>query len=158
MSNLLWIDQNIYSDENKKYTDIFKSFNSLKLNLFKKVDEAINFMKNIQFEETIIIVSGRLYSESIESFKQDLKDMYITPQIIVFTRDENSFLNYNKNYKDKENKFYNFCGIATKFPEIIKFLNTKLNNSKPNTEKSKIYNYEKKKEFGNPQLKFELGI
>ena len=155
MSNLLWIDQNIYSDENKKYTDIFKSFNSLKLNLFKKVDEAITFLKSIKFEETIIIVSGRLYSELIENFKQNLKDMYISPQIIVFTRDENSFLNYNKNYKDKENKFYNFCGIATKFPEIIKFLNTKLNNSKPNTEKSKINSYEKVKKLCNPQLTFE---
>jgi len=150
MPNLLWIDQNIYSDENKKYADIFRSFISLKLNLFKIVDESINFMKNIKFEETIIIVSGRLYSELIENFKQNLKDMYITPQIIVFTRDENSFLNYNKNYKDKENKFYNFCGIATQFKEIIKFLNTKINNSKPNTDKSKAYNYNKIKELGNP--------
>ena len=129
--------------------------NSLKLNLYKKVDEAINFMKRIKFEETIIIVSGRLYSVLIENFKQNLKDMYITPQIIVFTRDENTFLNFNKNYKNKENKFYNFCGIATKFKEIKNFLNTKLNNNQKCEEKSKIKNYEKIKEVDNPQLTFE---
>lgn len=49
--------------------------------------------------------------------------MLVVPKIIVFTSDENGFIEYNPDYYDNENKFYSFGGIATDFQKVKNFLN-----------------------------------
>jgi len=85
------------------------------------VPEAINYMKKIKFEETKVIVSGKLYNELVTSFKKNIIYMCFTPKLIVFTRNKEDFIKNNKEYE--KNSFYNFGGIATTFKEIKKFLN-----------------------------------
>ena len=67
--NLIWIDQKIDNKENNNYVNILKSNKSLKIQLFKNVDDAINYLKIIRFEETKVIVSGLLYSKLVEKLK-----------------------------------------------------------------------------------------
>ena len=124
MSQLIWIAPNIDNKENTGYSKELKSVKSLKIiKLFKKIDESIDYMKRIKFDETKVIVSGRLYAELVEKFKKNIKEMYITPKIIVFTGSREKFIEFNKNYESQDNKFYSFGGIAVYFKQILSFLN-----------------------------------
>ena len=95
------------------------------LRTYKNTDEAVTYLKEIRFDETIIIVSGRLYSELVEKFKENLLGLYIIPKIIVFTSTKTSFLEFNKDYENESNNFYNFGGIATSFTQIEDFFISK---------------------------------
>ena len=107
MSHIIWLDPNLETFENKAYINQLETFYFQKLNLFKKVDEAIDYIKEIRFE---LIVSGWLNSEFIEKFKHKLLQIYTTPKIIVFTKNKEKFIEYNKEYGN--NIFYNYGGIA----------------------------------------------
>ena len=147
MSNVIWIDTNIDNFENSEFGKHFESMKSIKLKLFKNLNEAIAYLKSIKFEETKIIVSGRLYGQFVQSFKANLIDMCICPKIIVFTSNIFTFNQYNPDYQSDENKFYNYGGITVKFRDILKFLendkNNKIDNTlsiSPNSEESRILN------------------
>ena len=123
MSLAIWIDKNINSPENKVYTKILSSFEFLKsVALFKDVEEAIVYIKHIKFDDTKIIVSGRLYPQLIKKINENISEMYVIPKIIVFTSDRVGFIVYNKDYEKEKNRFYNFGGIATTFQQIKEFL------------------------------------
>ena len=122
--NVLWIDSHIDDPSGSLYVSKLKSISSLKLSLFKDVEEAINYMKSIEFQKTIVIVSGKLYSELVKKFKENIKDMHVAPKIIVFTADKEEFLKYNKDYLKSSNIFYTNGGIATQFEEILKIIKT----------------------------------
>ncbi len=100
-------------------------------------------MISILFEETIIIVRGRLFNELIKGFKANIKDIRFAPKIIVFTRDKKGFLEFNLDYEKIENKFYTFGGIATAIDEIKDFLN-KENSNNNNNGSSSISQMDKK--------------
>ena len=67
MSIIIWIDREIYNEENQGYVKDLEQLGYKKLRLFEKIGEALDYMKSIQFEETKIIVSGRLFNEFINS-------------------------------------------------------------------------------------------
>ena len=123
MSSLvLWIDTNILNQENTAYIKELESNKSLRVHAFKDIDEAITFMKSIKYEETKVIISGRLYPEFVKEFKENINTMRIAPKIIVFTVSKEKFLEYNKFYDNNDNRFYSYGGIATSFKEIMDFL------------------------------------
>ena len=131
MSLAIWIDKNINSPENKVYTKILSSFEFLKsVALFKDVEEAIVYIKHIKFDDTKIIVSGRLYPQLIKKINENISEMYVIPKIIVFTSDRVGFIVYNKDYEKEKNRFYNFGGIATTFQQIKEFLFSEKKNIK----------------------------
>lgn len=128
ISNIIWIDPNVDNEENRGYLKDLQSYNYFKIKCFKNIDEAINIIKKIEFEETYIILSGRLYIKFIEKFKENLKDVYIIPKIIIFTENKDKFIEYNKEYSNILNHpFYNLGGIKTSFDEIIKFILNPIN-------------------------------
>ena len=137
MSNVIWIDEDVDSCINKIYSKELESMLLFKVKLFKKVIEAINYLKTIKFEETKIIISGRLYSEFVKTFKENILEMYVIPIIIIFTRNREKFIQYNPDYYKKDNYFYNFGGIAIIFDEIKKFLNIGDKIDKTNSLQSK---------------------
>ena len=127
MSIVIWIDQNCDNFINIGYAKELRAINSIKyLILYKSVDEAMTYLKDIKFNETIIIVSGRLYSELVEKFKENVLDIYTVPKIIVFTSSKSKFIEFNKDYEDETNNFYNFGGIAVAFKQIENFLNAEI--------------------------------
>jgi hypothetical protein len=77
--------------------------------LFSDPKDSINYIKEIKFESTKIIISGELYSEFLNSLKEVIRDIFVAPKIIVFTN-------------NKENIFYTYGGVVTTFQEITKFL------------------------------------
>ena len=126
--NIIWIDENIENRENQGYSELLEKSQLLK-NKCTKIEEAIEILKKISFEEVKIIIAGRLYQNFIESFKQNIKDMKVAPKIIVFTMDKKSFLDYNPTYNNDDNKFYTFGGIATTFEEVKKKVFYKIKQS-----------------------------
>ena len=121
-SNVIWLDANIDSQENFEYIKELRSIGSIRLRLSKSVDKSIKILKNIDFQETKIIISGRLYPEFIKSFRENILDICVAPKIIVFTRSKKKFLEYNKGYQDEDNAFYSSGGIASSFEELKKLL------------------------------------
>ena len=129
MSIIIWIDQNIYNEENQRYVKDLEELDNKKIIQYQKVSDAIEYMKSILFEETKIIVSGRLFDEFINTLKKNINDICFAPKIIVFTTKEKKFLEYNPDYEKIENKFYTFGGIATIISKIKDFLNEEINNN-----------------------------
>ena len=82
---IIWIDQNITNNENQGYIKELKSNNIHNIHQYTDMNKAIELIKNIRFIETIIIVSGSYLPQLIKQFKDNLKQIYIIPKIIVFT-------------------------------------------------------------------------
>ena len=88
----------------------------------KNIDEAIIYLKEISFEETKVIISGRLFDEFIKSFREKIKEMRIAPKFIVFTSNRDRFLRMSEEFENENNSFFTNGGIATKFKEVKEFL------------------------------------
>ena len=129
---VIWIDENLDSEENKKYTKELNSFGSLIVRLFKNLDKAIEYLKNIEFQETKIILSGKLYHKFIKKFEENIIDMCVAPKIIILTRNKQIFIDNNKDYLN--NEFFNFGGIVDTFQEVTKFLKNENKLKKLNNE------------------------
>ena len=141
---VIWIDENIDNEENLKYIKDITSNNSLKVKAFKNINDAIKYIMNLKFQETKVIVSGRLYSEFIKVFKLNLNKIFVVPKIIVFTGNKEKFIEYNKEYLNSENKFFTFGGIATLFKDIKEFLKNdcpKTLNLRMSEENQSIFEY-----------------
>ena len=134
-SNLIWIDKNIYNQENTEYQNEFKK--EFKLFPYTNVKDGINKLKEINFEETFLIISGSLYPEFISDFKNNLYDIYNIPKIIIFCATKEHLINNNINLKEMfQDPYFNNGGIQTIFSDVMKFLK-KIN-------KKKVFNREKK--------------
>ena len=121
-SNVIWIDANINNKENVDYIKELSTIGLIRLRLSKNVDKAIKYLKNIDFHETKVIVSGRLYPEFVKKFKENIIDICVDRKIIVFTGNKQKFIEYNKDYFDEDNIFYISGGVGTSFEEIKKLL------------------------------------
>jgi len=123
ISNVVWINPFMDDDENIRFVKELENTGYLRVRCFKKIDEAINYIKSIRFEETKIIVNGKLYIQFIEKFIDNLKDIYIIPKIIIYSKNKNKFIENCKEYKNIINhSFYNFDGIKTTLDEVKKFI------------------------------------
>ena len=143
---LIWIDPKIENKENSYYIKELRIIYSISLKLFINVDEAINYMKNIKFKETKIIVSGRVYSEFLEKFKLNISNMFFVPKIIIFTMSKQRFLEYTPEYLNDKDKFYHYGGIATHFDVVENFV-IKKNNERIFNERLTSSNEPEKNKF-----------
>ena len=139
MPNVIWIDPNIDNEENTKYIKELQDINFFNIRYFKNVVDAITLIKSIRFIETNIIISGSLYTEFVERFKENIKDIFIIPKIIIFTLNKEKFL---ENYQNiNSNSFFNLGGIQTSFKKIKEFLFTPLNKKDIEEENQLTFEY-----------------
>ena len=140
--NIIWFDENYDNKENIKYLNELKEYHNLTITCFKEIEEGIKFIKKIKFVETNIIISGRLYRKFINKFKKKLKEIYIIPKIIIFTKDEKEFLKNNKEYNNNDiHSFYNLGGIKTNFKDIKDFILEPLKGIKREEEGNLTFEY-----------------
>ena len=139
MSNVIWIDPNIDNEENTKYIKELQDINCFNIRYFKNVMDAITLIKSIRFIETNIIISGSLYSEFVEKFKENITNIFIIPKIIIFTLNKEKFL---ENYQNiNSNSFFNLGGIQTSFKKIKEFLFTPVNKKDIEEENQLTFEY-----------------
>ena len=117
---VIWIDEDQNNKEKMSFSEILNSFGSYTLEKFINVDSAIEYMKNIEFQETKIILSDKLYLEFVKKFKKNILDMRVAPKIIIFSKNKQRFILNNKYYLN--NAFYNSGGVVDSFEEVAKFL------------------------------------
>ena len=123
--NIIWIDSMVNNKENSKYVDKLKQNISLKtIKCTDKVSDAIEFMKKINFERTMIICSGKLYPEFIREFKEKINEFKICPGIIILKKKKKSYLdrNINDNELSINHPFYNSGGVVDQFDDLLCFL------------------------------------
>ena len=144
MKVVLWLDPNIDWEENSHYFDELTQLVSYKIYRIKTVDEAINQINEILFEETIIIVSGKLFKEFIIKFEKNLNNLCLMPNIIIFTANRNEFLQSLGNYIYYiNNSFYNSGGVKCDFSEVLKFVkNPKKKKDPPKRENEEHFSFD----------------
>ena len=116
----IWIDSNINSKENSEYAKTLSKIYK-HLILFNKIEDAIRFIKNLQYHLTYIIISGSLFSEYLAKFKNIQNNISIAPKLIIFTSKMTK--EKIKTLNEINDPFYNIGGIAISFEEIKMFLN-----------------------------------
>ena len=99
MSKIIWIDRNIYNEENLGYVKELEELGYKKLRLFETVTEAFDYMNSFLFEETKIIVSGRLFNEFINTFKENINDICLFLKILYSQEKKKDFLDIIKIFK-----------------------------------------------------------
>ena len=110
-SNIVWIDiyvndvPELNNKENMDFLTQLKSLSNFKVKCFNDVYESMIYLKSIKYEETFIIVSGRLYTKLIQNLNKNYSDLYIMPKIIIFTRYKTDFSNKNKEFKENYKYF-----------------------------------------------------
>ena len=127
-STIIWIDPNVRNKENLSYINELTSIESIEPKTFTNIQESINYIKSIKFEEIKIIISSRYYSPFVKSFKENIIDIYFAPKIIVFTSDKKKFFENNMGYNKYIETFYKYGGIVTSFQEVKKFLKNETRN------------------------------
>jgi hypothetical protein len=127
---VIWVDSNINNAENIMYSMELKLMLDSSIKRYKTIKSAINFLKTVKFVETKIIISGRLYSEFIEQYKNIVASLNTIPKIIIFMSRKDLFIKNNEKYqKILDNPLFNFGGIQTDFKNIKKFITERPNKS-----------------------------
>ena len=145
---ILFIDKNIFNREIQSNKNInannsemftlstlntnfeFKNQNNRNLQnynilLFGNEDKALDYLKQLKFIDVIIIVAEDLFNNFVKKFKNNLKDIYVIPRIIIFNRGRNTFSLSNISCKccqKKEDEFYRYGGTVSSFDEIYNFI------------------------------------
>lgn len=124
-SYIIWIDPNIKNGFNRVYS-LYLWFSFSGVNVFKDVKSAMDFLKNVKFAETKVIVSGRLYIDFIDQYEKNKGHLFTIPKIIIFTYHKEAFIKDNSRYKEIiDNQLYNYGGIQTDYEKINEFLRKK---------------------------------
>ena len=140
---LVWIDQNVNNEENSIYKkQINEILQNIKIYSFEKVSNAITRLKEIKFNKTLIICSGRDYPEYIKIFTKEINKFMICPKTIIFTSNKFAYLNRNEKNTDLKinNAFYNPGGVEDDFIEILKFIENEIDKKILLTKSLQIIN------------------
>ena len=138
-------------EQYKKYQDDIKKYDNIKLKYFEKVNEGINYIKEIRFQKTIIIISQDLFPDFYESFRKNENEMYVLPKIIIFNEINETYdtEKYNTTLLIND-EFYNIGGIKNNKDELIAFVESSINKYKPEFVKNNEVRIK------NEELKYQL--
>ena len=120
VTNIIWIERDVDSQSCKAYSQDLEKIKSSNMKLFKTIEEAIVYLKEIRFEETKVIIGGKFFEGFVKKFRENIKYINVAPKIIVLTPNREKFLEFNPEYNS--NKFFSFGGIAIWFKEVKEFL------------------------------------
>jgi len=84
-STLLWLDSNVNNSENKEYQKIIKKISKIKFFAFTNINECIQMLTNIKYEQTFILVSGSLSSKFLSEIEKIENKLEVIPIIMIFT-------------------------------------------------------------------------
>ena len=126
ITNVIWIDPKIQNEENTEYKKELEKIGNIKLKCFVNVNDAINHLKTIKFQETKIIISGKVFFEFVQLFQENILDMRVVPKIIIFTSNKEKFIEKSRGYKSTfDDLYYIYGGIKILFEDIKAFIKNK---------------------------------
>ena len=122
----VWIDPSVENTENQSHYNILFKNNNINCLKFDNVDEAYNHIidKYNNFEEIIIIISGKLFINFYLKTKENINNIKFSPTIIIFTRDEEICRNQLKmnNIYNSNNDLFDTQYIFSTPKQIEKFM------------------------------------
>ena len=125
---IVWIDKNVNSKKNKEYQKTIESYENITFKCFEEVEKGIEYIKQIKFQKTIIITSGRLYPEFYHSLKACEYELYIIPKIIIFTGNAKTFYSQIDKSLPIDDSFYNIGKVVDNIENVKKFIEKSINN------------------------------
>ena len=116
---LIWIDPDIQGSEYDSYVNQIKGTGKYEVSTYLTIEKAFPKIKEIKFNDTTIIISGKIYKEFFKQLQHSLKDLYVIPQIIIFCeyKDLNKIKKEEEPYPLFEKNF-----IFYKFEDVMKQL------------------------------------
>ena len=114
LCKVLWIHTNKFKDSNQ----IIMSFLTKRNLEFKEVFDVcsgIEEIKRVKFQCIYVIISGRMFTEFIQLFKENLSQIVCIPIITIFTLNRERC----KKYEFANHPFYNPGGIHAQYSELI---------------------------------------
>ena len=103
---IFWIHKRIKNEDIQSYIKDLKS--QYEIREFSDLDKVIKQLKKLRFIDTIIIISAGLLADFAKLFKDNLKDIYIIPKIILT---DSNVRNYNNEIF--QDKFYSGSHAVT---------------------------------------------
>jgi hypothetical protein len=127
-----------------------ETFGLTNITPFSNIIDAINKIRKIFFEESIIIVNGKLSIQFIKNFKENIKEINTIPKIVIFEKDKNNFLSDNKNNIDFQHNLFYYNNIKTNLDEVVDFIRNSKNIMNTETKKNNnIRNMKQRNDAGN---------
>ena len=126
---VVWIEPDFYNKENQNY---FKELSLIKtFNFYQEtqINEAIDRLKSNTFKDIKIIINSNLFSIFVNKLQNNISHLSCVPKIIVFTKDNQNFIEENIEYLNIFES-HNILGVANTFEEIKQMLDK---NYKPKT-------------------------
>ena len=124
---IIWFDKYINNEENKSYQKEINKIDDIQLECFVDVNKGIDYIKTIKFRKTIIITSGRLYPEFYKALKDNLLEINIIPNIIIFTGDAKRYSNEKEKELPLKDPFYNKGGVVDHINYLMDFVEASKN-------------------------------
>ncbi len=84
--NLIWIEPNIESEDYQEYLQELESINNKKI--FTEVEEGIDAIFKIKFEDTIIIIGGEIMDKFFPVFSNKIDQLHVVPKLMIFSGEE----------------------------------------------------------------------
>ena len=113
IKEVIWIDKNVFNDENQGYKKIMIEKYGLKVHEYNNAEKGIEAIKKTEtYSPIFIISSGSIYPEFYKFFKAAVTYIKNLPVQIIFTSNAKSFLMEHKNDEigKQIGKFYNLGG------------------------------------------------
>ena len=124
---IIWLDKYINNEENKSYQKELNKIDDIQLECFIDVNKGIDYIKTIKFRKTIIITSGRLYPEFYKALKDNLLEINIIPNIIIFTGDAKRYSSEKAKELPLKDPFYNKGGVVDHINFLMDFVDASKN-------------------------------
>ena len=125
ISQVIWIDKNVYNNENQGYKKIMEEKYHLKVDVYDDARNGIEAIKRAEIYSPIyIITSGSIYPEFYRFFKSAVTYIKNLPVQIIFTSSISSFKDTHKydEIGEQIGKFYNLGGITDLFSQVENFI------------------------------------
>ena len=125
IKEVIWIDKNVYNDENRGYKKIMVEKYGLNVHEYNNAKNGIEAIKKTEtYSPIFIITSGSIYPEFYKFFKAAVTYIKNLPVQIIFTSNSKSFLTEHKNDEigKQIGKFYNLGGVTDEFRQVENFI------------------------------------
>ena len=120
---ILWIVEDLYNIENLNYQNQLKSeFPGFKFYCYNLVENIIKNIKQIEFENTYVIINGRIYKNFMLDFYTNMKDIYTIPKFVIFSPNTSLIIKDNSINYFKNSDYFYYSKIQILFDDVIKFI------------------------------------
>lgn len=86
---LIWIDSNIRTLQFDELINQIKAVGKYKLFTYEKLKEGFNVLLSINFNPTIVILSGEYFEEFFKMIENNVKKLKVIPEVIIFSDKKN---------------------------------------------------------------------